>query len=92
MTQLAPVLDGPRYWMFETTGRLKPVVQAYLAGEELDSDAIVTLRAYLRQWINAPVWKGEQIDHLRAAVDGLVSRQAIANWIHAAEREGIDPL
>jgi hypothetical protein len=53
---------------------------------------IAAMRAYLRQWIMAPGWQGPAIDALRAAVDGLTSRQAIERWLDKAVDAGIDPL
>lgn len=85
----------PFYWMNETSGRLRPAIEAYLKGAALDDGQIAAIRAYLRQWINAPVWHGPAINDLRAGIDGLVSRQAIHDWLdeaaEAAEAE-IDPL
>ena len=82
----------PGYWMYETTGVLRPAVEAYLAGGPLTAMHVAAMRAYLRQWIAAPAWQGEEIDRLRADVDTLTSRAAIARWLDRAEKEGIDPL
>ncbi len=81
----------PFYWMFETTGALRPAVEAYLNHEEMTEPQIAALRAYLRQWIAGP-FKGPAIDRLRLAVDALLSRVAISRWLDAAMDEGIDPL
>lgn len=86
-------MDGfPRYWKDERSGTLRPVVEAYLQGKPLSAKQCATMRAYLRQWIMAPVWVGPDLAELRAAVDGLTERAAIARWIAAAEALGIDPL
>lgn len=86
-------IDGlPGYWMNETSGVLAPAVRAYLEHDELDGQAIVALRAYFRQWINAPAFEGDDIDALRRTVDGLTSRQAIDRWLGKAIDAGIDPL
>lgn len=84
--------DIPGYWLRETTGILRPVIERYLAGDSLSERDCATMRAYLRQWINAPVWRGPEIEHLRDAIDGLTSRAAISAWLDAAEEIGIDPL
>jgi len=57
----------PFYWMFETTGVLRPAVEAYLNHGEMTEPQIAALRAYLRQWIAGP-WRGPGIDRLRAGV------------------------
>lgn len=82
----------PGYWMHETSGVLAPAVLAYLTGAELSGDQIAAVRAYLRQWIACPGWAGLEVELLRAAIDGLTTRAAIADWIETAEDIGIDPL
>lgn len=82
----------PFYWQNETSGVLRPAVEAYLRGGDMEQSQIVALRAYLRQWINAPVWVGPGVRALRIAIDGLTSRAAIAAWLEDAQAEGIDPL
>jgi hypothetical protein len=93
--------EGPGYWQYETSGVLQPAVVAYLEGHELSAEHIAALRAYLRQWIMAPVWDrnphaGAE-EHLwllrmREAVDGLTTRAVITRWLRQAEEHGLDPL
>jgi hypothetical protein len=64
--------------MHETSGQLYPAVQAYLLGHKL-TDWQITGR-------------GEEIDELRAGVDGLTSRRAISDWLSRAREVGIDPF
>jgi hypothetical protein len=85
-------MNTPGYWMFETSGRLRPAIAAYLNREPLSDEDIAAIRAYLRQWIMADVWAGPAIDALRGAIDGLTSRQAISRWLARALDENIDPL
>jgi hypothetical protein len=85
-------LSQPGYWMHESTGALRPAVEAYLRGEDLTPEEIAALRAYLRQWISAPVWRGDDVDRLRRLVDSVVSRPTLTAWLAAAEEIGIDPL
>jgi hypothetical protein len=85
-------MNAPGYWMYETSGALRPAIVAYLQGDELTPAEIAAIRAYLRQWIMAPAWHGPAIDALRAAIDGLTSRQAIRRWLDIALDENIDPL
>jgi hypothetical protein len=86
------IIHQPAYWMNETSGVLRPAVEAYLSGGEMSPEHVAAMRAYLRQWIAGPLWEGEKVEELRRSIDGLTSRAAISAWIWAAVREGIDPL
>jgi hypothetical protein len=94
-------MSEPGYWMYETSGVLRPAVEAYLLGEAMTGEQIAAMRAYLRQWIGAPVW--DQNPHagaierawlagMRLACDALLSREAIALWIDLVTEQGMDPL
>ena len=92
---------GPGYWMDETSGILRPAVEAYFRHEALNEAQIAALRAYLRQWINSPVWDQnphatetdrELLAELRHGVDRLLTREAIDLWLYEAVAIGIDPL
>jgi hypothetical protein len=83
---------APGYWQNETSGVLRPAVERYLRGGVLTAAEIATLRAYLRQWIMAPAWKGAGVLALRGRIDTLTSREAIAVWLADAAALGIDPL
>jgi hypothetical protein len=87
--------------MHETSGVLRPAVEAYLHGEPLTARQIAALRAYLRQWIGSPAWDRNPhatpedrvwLARMRARVDGLTSRQTIGNWLDDALKAGMDPL
>jgi hypothetical protein len=82
----------PHFWMYETTGVLRPAVEAYLKGEPLTPGQIAALRAYLRQWMTGRWGPGEDIEALRAGIDGLTSRAALQAWLDRAMEAGIDPL
>jgi hypothetical protein len=93
--------EAPGFWMHETSGVLRPAIEAYLHGELMTGKQIAAMRAYLRQWINAPEW--DQNPHaghedrawlasMRLACDALLSRAAIALWIDQATEQGMDPL
>jgi hypothetical protein len=88
--------DGPGYWPNETSGQLRPAVEAYLWQREMTPQQIAVMRAYLRQWIFADVWQcdGEDdpITSLRERIDELTSIEAITGWLDDAEKIGIDPL
>jgi hypothetical protein len=78
--------------MYETSGVLRPAVEAYLTGQEMTPRQIAAMRGYLRQWINADAWKGPMLDPLRTRVEEITTRQDIDSWLDLADREGIDPL
>jgi hypothetical protein len=65
---------------------------ALLEGERLNDEQVGLLRAYLRQWIFAPVWRGPAVDALRRGIDGLTTTEAIRRWLDDALHDGIDPL
>lgn len=82
----------PGYWMHETSGALRPAIEAYLGGGSMTQEQITAVRAYLRQWIMADGWSGPMIGFLRRRINDLVSRPTISAWLASAERQGIDPL
>lgn len=85
-------MNAPGYWMNERSGVLRPAVEAYLNGKPMTDEQIAAMRAYLRQWIDAPCWKGPAVAFLRATIHCLTSRHNIVAWLAIAEEEGIDPL
>ena len=86
-------MKPPGYWMHETSGALRPAVEAFLLDEPMTEEQIAAMRAYLRQWIAGDwVCDRQELDRLRASVDGLTTRRAISDWIDFAVEEGIDPL
>jgi hypothetical protein len=87
------MMHAPRFWMFETSGVLRPAIEAYLRGEMMTAAEIAAVRAYLRQWIMAPAWGADSsIDELRSRIDALTTRSAIASWLDLALANNIDPL
>ena len=82
----------PGFWMHETTGVLRPAIEAYLRNEPMTDNQIVAMRAYLRQWIESAYWRGEAVDQLRRDISGLTSRKEIHAWLDLADQIGIDPL
>jgi hypothetical protein len=93
---------APGYWMYETDGELVPAIQRYLEGEALTLREIVLIGAYLRRWINSPVWDTNpfldgfdgriQLARLRELSRVLTNRRAIEAWIMLATDFGVDPL
>jgi len=85
--------DAPGYWMYETSGALRPAVKAYLSHAEMTPAEIAAMRAYLRQWIEKGAWgRDGVVEELKRDVDGLTSRLAIDAWLYKALDVGIDPL
>jgi hypothetical protein len=91
----------PGYWMDETTGILRPAVEAYLTRAEMTTEQIAALRAYLRQWVNSSVWDqnphaGTQaklwLSRLRTSIGNLTTRETISDWIDDAIALGMEPL
>jgi hypothetical protein len=94
-------MSHPGYWKDETSGVLRPAIEAYLNCETMQQPQIAAMRAYLRQWIMAPVWDQNPhaqpvhrrwLDGLRSRIDELTDRPAIENWLWDANEGGIDPL
>lgn len=79
------------YWMNETSGVLRPAIEAYLTGGDMKTEHIVAMRAYLRQWINGD-FQGWRVAELRREVDLLTNRAEITRWLAHAADLGIDPL
>ena len=86
------MMMSPGYWMHETSGALRPAIVAYLSGRPMTADHVATMRAYLRQWIYAPAWRGAGIGELRERIEALTTRGAIEAWLDDAADLGIDPL
>jgi hypothetical protein len=87
--------------MYETSGVLRPAIAAYLNGAPMTEADIAAMRAYLRQWIGAPVWDTNPhagpewrawLARMRARIDELTSREAIGAWLDDAIDNAIDPL
>jgi hypothetical protein len=86
------MIGVPGYWMHETSGVLRPAIEAYLHNRPMTAEQIAAMRSYLCQWIAADAWMGPEVGELRAGIDGLVSQTAIRQWLGKAEEAGIDPL
>jgi len=86
-----PMPIVPGYWMNETSGVLRPAVEAYLRREPMTPNQIAAMRAYLRQWMQAD-WAGPMIDPLRSKIEEITTQANINEWMKMALRENIDPL
>jgi hypothetical protein len=92
-------LQRPAYWMHEASGVLRPVIESYLTGRPMTTLQIAGMRAYLRQWIMAPVWTvgldtpgRAKLSALRQRVETLTDQNAIERWLDDAQAFGMDPL
>ena len=81
-----------RFWMSETSGQLRPAVEAYLRGEPMTHLQVAAIRAYLRQWMAPDAWKGPMIDPLRTKIEEITSRDDIDRWVKLADAASIDPF
>jgi hypothetical protein len=89
---MSPSSSDPDFWMYETSGILRPAVRAYLKGKSMTAKDIAAIRAYLRVWIFSPEFAGDGVEALRRAVDELTSRKAIEDWLALAREQWISPL
>lgn len=98
-------LDDPRrpkYWMQETSGILKPVIEKLLtAPADLTERDIAILRMYFQQWVDSPAWDAnphenersrQALAELRSKARTLKTFREVKDWIATATREGMDPL
>ena len=82
----------PGYWMNETSGVLRPAIEALIFGSQLTPDQIETVRAYLAQWMDSPWGPEEIVQSLRNRISGLASNHDVHEWLDDAVAIGIDPL
>jgi len=92
---------APLYWMNETSGVLKPVIEKLLMATELTPMEVSVIRAYFRQWIDSPAWDVNPHENersraaladLRAQVRQIESMKDIEHSLAAMIAEGMDPL
>lgn len=93
--------EAPGFWMHETSGVLRPVVERYLNGKVLGPREIATMRAYLVQWVNSPVWDQNphadedsraELQELRGQAAAIKCQRDITVWLRASLDLGMDPL
>lgn len=92
---------APKFWRYETGGKLVPAIERYLRHEPGEAEDVDLIRAYLRQWIDSPAWGmnweadaqyRRALAELRASVRAIHTRKDVTVWLEAALEEGIDPL
>lgn len=84
------MVNEPGYWMNETNGLLRPVIEAYLNRRSMTPEQFHIMRTYLRQWMEHGPWQG--VEDLTARIDSLTDRKALSEWFNDALDAGIDPL
>lgn len=85
--------DAPKFWMNESSGILKPVIEAYVNGKELTDKQIALMRAYLYQWVAAPVWiQTAALEILKLRVAAIKTNDDLRTAISKAVEMNIDPL
>ena len=57
--------SDPDFWMYETSGVMRPAVTAYLKGKPMTAKHIAAFRVYLRVWIFTPEFVGDGVEALR---------------------------
>lgn len=84
---------APKYWPNETSGALQPVVLKYLKYVPLTPREVNTMKSYLLQWVQSPVWgDDEEMKTVRELVLNIHTRDDIDRAIEAATEIGADPL
>ncbi len=85
--------DAPKFWMYESSGVLQPVIRKYLLADELTAAEIGLMRAYLWQWVASPVWgPSGALEVLRLRVAAIETTEDIEGAVQMAVNLGIDPL
>ena len=83
---------APGYWQNETSGELRPAVERYVRNEPMSQRDITLMCAYLKQWIEAPGFFGDEVMALRESVGAITTRAELEEWMQAADDAGVDPL
>jgi hypothetical protein len=100
MSRPATAPQPPKYWTFEPP-ELSVAVHAYLAGKDLTVRDVALMRAYLKQWVDSPVWEGypdetdggrQWLAELRQRVRAIASPDDIAQALSIMTARRMDPL
>lgn len=92
---------APKYWQNEQGGELQPAVLAFLHGDVLTVREVALMRAYLKQWIDSPVWNMNphinadglaELEAMRKQVQAIVSERDIRECIGQMVGAGMNPL
>lgn len=98
----APVYIGPMglplYWRDEQSGTLADAIEQYIYWAVGDStvkptsDQFKLIKGYLRYWINAPCWRGEELESLRRDIEAMERIEDLEPWLHRGLAIALDPL
>jgi hypothetical protein len=80
------------YSVNKASGILRPVVEAYLGGDELGETGLIALRQYLERSIPEQNWPCGGVEGLRQRVERLDTREKLKEWLLDALELGISPL
>lgn len=89
------------YWRDQPDTELAHAIIDFVACNYLTENQISDIRAYLKTWIDNPVWDSNRyffqedraaLTGLRASVRALSTHSQIKNWIVRANYIGIYPL
>lgn len=86
--------------MYETSGRLRSAIEAYLSHlftrhSPPSNEQIALIRYYLSLWIHSPAFgEGFEVEKaaLRESVRAIATPADIREWISQAREIGIDPI
>jgi len=93
--------EAPTSWQFQCAGDLRAAVLGYMTGGELTVRQVKLIAAYLRYWIDSPIWdKDPAMDRERHVALGEMRECAAAIRTEADITEcvlmmvnaGMDPL
>ena len=100
MSHPATAPQPPKYWTFEPP-ELSVAVHAYTAGKGLTVRDVALMRAYLKQWVDSPVWEGypyetdggrQWLAGLRERVRAIASPADIKQALSIMTARRMDPL
>jgi len=93
--------EAPTSWQFQCAGDLRAAVLGYMTGGELTVRQVKLIAAYLRYWIDSPVWdKDPNLDYERRLALGAMRERAaqiltesdITECVLMMVNAGMDPL
>ena len=97
-TEPHPAPNNAPYWLRETDGDLAAAMRRYIGREELSVRDVGLIRAYLRKWVDSPIWdvlpsaSSRQLSRLRERVFTAGSREQIDECVKTAKELGMNPL
>lgn len=81
-------MAAPVFWMHETTGKMKRIVQKFLSNTPLNAEELGVMRWYVHQWVDALPSKPEDYERIRS-----MSQQELNSYCFNVLLDmGIDPF